>query len=625
MSVIHAPKSPDLDARTLALPIVSGALISLLALRLWYVQVVMAPELVEKAEATRETKIPRQAPRGLIYDRNGELIAGIKPSLAVTVVYRTVMKNEWVIPKLASMLGVEEKKLRKRISEAQRLAGLPVPVFVGAPIDVGARIAEAGDELPGVGVEYQPVRDYRDTTAYSHVLGYVGIPNDSDLDRLKTFDREPPTYVGRTGIERTHDLDLMGVLGAEHMEIDAKRRPIRLVGRDEPVPGKQLIMSIDGRLQRAALAALETKNYVGGVVAIDPKNGEVLCLVSTPKFDLGLFRNGITQTDWDQLQNDPNHPLVTRPLGASYSPGSTFKIITSLAAYESGKFDPNRVITCTGGFKLGNRVFRCMSHHGPLSFEAAFEKSCNQYFSTLGYQVGQEAMCKAAEEVGLGQRTGIDLGGESKGVVPTMDWLHRTFKKAQWYGGDTVNLSIGQGYLRATHIQMANLRCMVANNGVNYRPHLVHSFRDSATSTSEQIIEPEVMHKVTAGSEFWGPLRQAMGAVIEGSHGTGQSARIPGIIWGGKTGSTEHANAKKTHSWFVGMAPLDDPKICIAVLVEDAGHGGEVAAPVAKAVVQAYLTKLTAGKSVTNAAANAKNLSPSAVVSPAAGRLPVSR
>jgi penicillin-binding protein 2 len=336
---------------------------------------------------------------------------------------------------------------------------------------------------------------------------------------------------------------------------------------------------------------MAAKKYVGGVVAIAPKTGEVLCLVSSPSFDPNVFKGGISQADWDLLQNDSNNPLLNRPLGASYSPGSTFKIVTTLAAVETGKFDPNRYIYCSGGFRIGKRTFKCLGHHGSISFEKAFEKSCNTYFATLGYQVGEEAIRRAALEVGMGQKTGIDIGSESRGVVPTNEWMERWFKDPHWYGGDTVNLSIGQGYLRTTPIQMANLACLVANNGVNYRPHLVRGFIDPGNDNKQTLIQPQVAHQTKVDPGYWLALKRAMQRVVES--GTGAAARIPGITWGAKTGSTEHGKGKKTHSWFIGIAPIDDPQICVCVLIEQAGHGGEIAAPIAREVVKRYLVKPT--------------------------------
>jgi penicillin-binding protein 2 len=612
--VIHTPRKPELDLRMLSFPILMLVLLLALFLRLWFFQVVKAPELVERADATRQDKVIKPAPRGLIYDRNGELIAGLKPEIVITGVYQIINKNPWVVPKLAALLNVDEKKLQTKVDDARRSPGLPVPIFVGPSEEVGTQIAEAGSDLPGIGVDMEPTRYYPDGTSYANVLGYVGLPNDTDLRRFKSMGIEPAQFVGKGGIEQAYESDLMGQAGDEEVEVDAKRRPLRIMARDNPVPGRQLVLSLDTKLQKIATEAMKDKNYMGAVVALDPKSGEALCLVSAPTFDENLFAGGISKDAWNKLENDPQKPLVKRALRASYSPGSTFKIVTSLAAEESGTFDPNHVVDCEGGYHLGKAFFKCLGHHGDITFQTAFEKSCNTYFADLGYRTGEKALRRACEEAGLGQPTGIDMGGESIGVVPTQHWLDKRHR--HWYGGDTVNFSIGQGYLRATPLQMCDIAEMVANGGTIYKPHVVHQIRDTATS-KDGVIASEVLHQVQAPADFWSAIQSAMIGVIQ--EGTARMAQIPGLTWAGKTGSSEHGvkNMNKTDSWFIGYAPANDPQIAICVLVENAGHGGDVAAPIAKQVVQSYLAEISA-KSAASAL-------PSVSISAAAAKSPVAR
>ena len=612
MSVIHTPRKPELDARILSFPLLMLALLLTLFLRLWYFQVVKAPELVERADATRTDRVLRPAPRGLIFDRHGELVAGLKPQIVVTGVYQTIAQNPWVISKLASILNVDEKKLKPKVDAARRSPGLPVPIYVGAAPELGTRIAEEGIELPGIGVDLEPTRYYPDGASFAHVLGYVRLPNEKDIERIKALGKEPAQFVGKGGIEQFYETDLMGQAGDEVVDIDAKRRPLRVVARDNPVPGHQLVLSLDAKLQRYATQLLRDQKYLGSAVALDPKTGEVLCMVSAPSFDQNEFQKGISRDEWDKLQHDPEHPLVRRFM-QSYSPGSTFKIVTSLAAFESGIFDPHRPVYCAGGYRLGKAFFQCLSHHGEITYRDALIRSCNTYFADLGYRAGEKAIRHACEEMGLGQPSDIDVGGDGLGVVPTEHWLAKHFKHPRWYGGDTVNFSIGQGYIRATPLQMCDVAAMVANSGVMYRPHLVRQVRNGERS-AEGMFQPEVIHKVDASPEFWQTLRDAMTGVIEDGHGTGQRARIPGVVWAGKTGSAEHGKIKKdqkTHSWFIGYAPADDPKIAICVLLESVGHGGDFAAPIAKEIVQSYLAEASAPKAPAN-------LGPSASISAAA-------
>lgn len=593
MSVIHAPRRPELDVRLLAFPAVTFGLFGILAMRLWYFQVVKAPELVERAEATRVLPTARPAPRGIIVDRNGAVVAGVRPRLVVTAVYDVVAKKEnaWVIGRLARLLQADPKKLRAKLDDAKRNRSQPMPIYFGAPNDVGARIAEAGPDLPGISIDTAPMRFYPDAYSFTHLLGYVGVPNQRDLDRLKSKGIDPPAeFVGKGGVEQAYEPALMGRAGEDRTETDAKGRAIRQVGRDAPVPGEQLVLTLDSRLQRYTTQLMKERNYVGGVVALDPNNGEVLALVSSPTYDLTMFGSGVSQDDWDRLQGDPRHPMVKRPLRSVYSPGSTFKIVTALAAYRKGIFDPHRYGFCAGGYRLGKKVMHCLGHHGAIAFDRAMAKSCNTYFCDLGYRSGEDALTSAAMEFGLGQPAGIDIGGESRGTVPTKEWLAKRFRDPRWYGGDTLNLSIGQGYVAATPLQMAGLAAIVANDGIGYRPHLVRSMRQPVGGRSVAVT-PEVSHRVQATPEFWATLKGALRGVVAG--GTATAANLPGMDVAGKTGSTEFAATRdgKTHAWFVGFAPLDHPKIAVAVLLEDAGHGGEVAAPVAAEVIKKYLSK----------------------------------
>ena len=392
MSVIHAPRRPELDLRLVAFPAVTFGLLGVLAARLWYFQVVKAPELLERAEATRVQPTARPAPRGLIVDRDGATIAGVRPQLVVTAIYDVVSKkeNRWVVDQVAAMLGADPKKIRAKVEDAKRNRSEPMPIYFGAPTDVGSRIAESGADLPGIAIDTAPMRAYADSTSFTHLLGYVGLPNAHDLERLKDQGIDAPAeFVGKGGVEQAFEAELMGSPGEDRTEIDAKGRAIRQVGRDAPVPGKRLVLTLDSKLQRYTAEMMKERGYVGGVVAIDPNNGEVLTMVSAPTYDLTMFQAGLSHQDYDRLDGDPRKPMVKRPLKAVYSPGSTFKIVTSLAAYRKGIFDPNRSSFCEGGYKIGKKGYvKCLSHHGAITYRSAMAKSCNEYFCDLGYRGG---------------------------------------------------------------------------------------------------------------------------------------------------------------------------------------------------------------------------------------------
>lgn len=589
MPVIHQPKGPSWDLRQGAYLGSVGVAFLVFLIRLWYVQVAKSEEILQRTETQRRTSLSKLAPRGLIFDRNGVLLAGIKPEIVLTAIPRDVNRNKWVIDKVSQMTGIPEDKLWDKVKDASWRPYLPTPIAVGVPIEVATRVAEAEDALPGIGVESQPMRIYPDTVNFTHLLGRVWTPSDKDLKRLEEQGVTAASYVGKDGIERQYESDLMGRPGKETMEVDARGRPVRLIERDNAIPGSKLVLSLDAKLQRLANTLL--KGHRGAAVAIVPSTGEILCLASAPTYDLALFQGGISQKDWDGLLNDSDHPLINRAVNSSYAPGSTFKVITTLAAVESGVFSETHREYCPGYIEVGNRKPKCLGVHGSIGYFDAFARSCNTFFATWGRRSGPERLQNAALSAGLGHETGVDLPSESSGLVPTADYFSRLREPKRWYEGDTVNLSIGQGEMLTTPLQMACLASMVANGGTIYRPHLVKSKQPPEVGKEPQARIPDILAQVSASDRIWRDLKQAMVGVVD--HGTATVARIPGITWAGKTGSAEHRRNEMTHSWFIGFAPADNPQIAIAVLVEAAGHGSHVAAPIARDIVANYLARLS--------------------------------
>jgi penicillin-binding protein 2 len=588
MSVIHTPRKPSLDVRMLLFPVVLLLSLLVLFLRLWYIQVVLAPELTERAETFGKTYSSILAPRGLIYDRNGKLVAGIQSQLVLTAKPGIVLKNRWVLDKIARLLGeagaktADPERLLRKTKDGSYKPLVPTPIFTGVPIEVAAKITEAGQALPGIGVESQPTRFYPDSESFAHLLGYVWVPSPKDVERARKEGRDLSAFVGKGGLEWVYERDLAGTTGREGLLLDKKGRPVRVVERSTPLPGSQLILSLDADLQKVALQALG--NHRGSVVAIEPGTGEVLCMASSPSFDLSLFRNGISQEDFDQLNNSPEHPFINRAVGSAFSPGSAFKIVTTAAAMRAGVFDPNRTVYCAGGYRLGRQMFRCLGHHGSIQFREALERSCNTYFSDLAMRVGKDTLRKTALDMGFFGKSGLDLPFERTGLIPTDAWLKRVNRP--WVPGYTVLTGIGQGDVLTTPLQMADLAAMVANSGTNYKPKLVRGIRHGANREIE-LTKTEVLHSLDLPPTDWAYIQEAMVGVVE--HGTAAGSQIPGLTWAGKTGSAEVHGQQKTNSWFIGYAPADDPKIAICVMVEAVGHGSEFAAPVAKQVVQRYL------------------------------------
>lgn len=604
MSVIHVEREQPVGPRLLVFPWILGVAFAVFFLRLWYLQVVVADDMKVRSAVLRQSEIERLAPRGLIVDRKGRLIAGVRAESILTAVPRHALADPDALARLARELDMEPQALRARVEEHTWRPYVPAPVLVGLPLPEATRVAESPDLYPGFGVESQAMRFYADAKAVAHVIGYVWTPSQADVERLSALGIAPAKYVGKTGVESIYEAHLMGAPGVEVVELDAKRRPVRTVESRPAVPGDRLILSLDLALQ--AIARDELAGRRGAVVCLEPRTGEVLAMLSAPSYNPAAFLQGIAPSEWRALQNDRSTPLLNRAIGSAYAPGSTFKIVTALAAMRAGVWSPTWTVACDGFFELGNRRFRCLGRHGRIAFEQAMVKSCNTYFAALAHRLGPEPMRQACAAIGLGGRTGIDLPGESRGVVPTEEWIKRWRKPPIWYGGDSVNFGIGQGELSTTPLQMACVAALVANRGVVYRPHVLQAVAPPGATEPERF-EPEVLGQVRCTEQAWSALARAMVGVIE--TGTATPARIAGMRWAGKTGSAENSKNHEAHSWFVGFAPADQPRIAIAVVVENAGHGGDVAAPIAARLVERYLlgrgpTSNSAAPSSTSAASS---------------------
>ena len=580
MSVLHAPRKPEVDRRLYWFPLLIIPLLLSLSLRLWYVQIVEAPQLIDAASQVGKSVVPKIAPRGTIYDRRGRIIAGVQGQLVVTVKPSEAKKHPEIIDKLAVLLDLSKEEIEDRIdSEAWR--NRPAPVKAGVTIEIATKIAESA-ELPGVEIEEKPMRHYNDTKNFSHLLGYVWTPSDKEEEALKARGLTPAEYIGKEGLEKYYEKELMGTPGKDITEGTKKAK----FQTEEPaIEGKKLILSIDASLQEFAQKRMG--EFKGAVAAIDPRNGEIIALVSNPTFDSKVYEGGISTADYRKLMDDPAMPARNRAIWEQYAPGSTFKLMTSIGAYRAGVLTQNTSFYCDGAFHYTNgSKMKCLGTHGPIGYTEALGKSCNTYFANLAVKAGQQQMMQTALDCGFGAKTGIDLYGEIPGIIPTDSWLLRN--KKRFYYGNLAQMGVGQGFTAATPLQMANLVALVANRGVQYRPHSLHAIRDPLTQ-KDTFIEPEVIHTIKAEDWFWDMMHNALCHVID--NGTAVKARISGLEWAGKTGSAEHGAKLEglTHSWFVGFAPKEKPRIAICVLGEGIGHGSDFAAPIAADIVKHYL------------------------------------
>ncbi len=578
----------SVDPGLVILPsIVAFGLVALLV-RLWFLQVVRGEELSKLAIRRTTISAPITAPRGQILDRQGRVLAGVKSTLAVMVRPVEIKGNHDAIERLAKVLDMEVADVKDAVAENNYRGTLPFVIKTGVTPAQAIAVEEHKPFLPGVSVRQATVRVYPNGAAGAHVVGYVGGLTEADQTRLKDAGIDAlPNFSGKVGVERSYDVGLIGTAGSVRVQVDRRGRQLAEPETSPPLPGEKLVLGIDVDLQKAARSALGGRR--GTVVAIDPATGQILCMVSSPDYDPNLFVGRIPSKQLKSLLEGESKPMLNRAVAAAYAPGSTFKLAVLIAAVRAGVVSPGTTHVCEGSVRIYDRTFRCLSVHGRINYEVAIEKSCNVFFAEVAKRLKSEQIVDVAEDFGLGSPTGIDLVSERRGLVPTQAWVKD--RKLTWYLGDTVNLGIGQGYLEATPLQMANFAAILANRGYAFQPHIVQSISHFGADAKPRYIKPTMKYQVNVDPLWWDRIFGAMRRVV--STGTGSAAAIEGISFAGKTGSADTRQTERSHAWFIGFAPTDKPRIAIAVLLEAAGRGGEEAAPVARSVVSQYLKRPT--------------------------------
>jgi penicillin-binding protein 2 len=580
----------DLRQRSRLVRLVAFLIFSIIVLRLGWLQLARGGFYRDLSEDNYVQGFEVRAPRGLILDRNGEILADNRVSLSITLSRMRNRDDEALADLLSEVLALEREFVAEKLRETRMRYYGAVTLVEDADLEQVSRIEERRSELPGVKVETTAKRRYLEGSMCTHALGYVGEVSDRELESMAPLGYAPRDVVGKTGVEQRYELLLRGRDGAEYWVCDAAGRelyPFEGGPSREIRPGHNLVLTIDAPAQRAAEEAL--KNHVAGaIVAIEPATGEVLVMASYPGLDPNALAEGVSPEEWRELTSSPTHPLLNRAIQALYPPGSPFKIVTAGAGLETGMIDRRTVVDCKGAYKYGIRTFRCWKPegHGFTDVLDGIIESCDVYMYQVGARMGVADLMDWALRCGLGRKTGLDIAGEASGNVPTPSWYDRRYGRRKWSRGVVINLSIGQGELLVTPLQAACLACGVANSGVVYTPHLfkrVETYSGRTIGTARSAVAYELPFKPATMTL----LRDAMVGVVEGTNGTGKLARIEGVEVAGKTGTAQNPHGED-HSCFIAYAPAEAPEIALAIIAENAGGGGAVAAPIAREVMKAF-------------------------------------
>lgn len=558
-------------------------------IRLFQMQVINQ-QMYDEKSAGNSIKAIEQIPfRGVFYDRNLNLLVDNIPAYTLRITpadYDTSLNKI-----LDAVLDFDEGTV-SNILKRNRIYSKYVPIRIKRGIDfrVVSWLEENSNYLPGVDYIVEMQRGYPFGVMASHLFGYSKEISPKQYQQEKDYYR-PGDYVGHNGIEKAYELELRGKKGFKYVLVDSKRKeigPYKDGNFDkESIKGKDLVLSIDGYAQKTAEEEMKGKR--GAVVAIEPESGEILALVSSPEYDLNQFSYVTTKEFLEQIYNDPANPLFNRATMSLKPPGSTFKILAAIAALDMGVINTNTLIHCGGGFTFG-RFFKCHGSHGSVNVIHAIEKSCNTFFYNLIYKIGLNNLKRYALEFGFSKKTGIDIGEEAAGLITDEDYYEKIYGK-NWPRSILASLGIGQGEISVTPLQLAYFTAITANNGMSYKPHVVKGYLDNNTGKINKYEFPQI--KTSVKKEVFDIVKEGMFLVVNGN-GTATHIRSNEFKIAGKTGTAQNPHGKD-HALFIGFAPYEYPKIAIAVVVENVGFGGTHAAPIAKKVIEAYLTK---GKSM---------------------------
>jgi penicillin-binding protein 2 len=601
LNLLNGPETVEFRQKFKIVFVLLLIIFSVLLIRLWFLQVIKGGELKQRSEVN-SVRFRKITPlRGLIMDRKRNLLVDNLPSFDVVYMpgkakdYEQLIEKLKILYKRKSLQFVLDQHFPKIVKPY-----LPIKLEKNVGMEKVALVETNSMDLPGVYIDVSPVRLYFNGEMMAPIIGYTG---EISKEELEEGDEEF-TYgdvLGKHGVEKTLDSYIRGRNGAELVEVNVYDKEMKNLGRIEPVPGYNAVLTIDADLQKAAWQ--EFKGKAGAAVALDPRDGSVLAMVSSPSFDPHLFNSGISYDQWDKLQNSPLAPMSNRAISGQYPPGSTYKLIVAAAALEEGIITPNTKFFCNGSFKMGNKTFRCWhkNGHGSISLHRAIVESCDVYFYNVGKLLGADKIAKYAKLFGLGDASGIDLPNEKNGIVPTQQWKLARMKEP-WQPGETISIAIGQGYDLVTPLQLVNAYSAFANGGTLWRPRLIKRIESIDGKTYKEF-PPVKTGDLTLSKKTFDILSQALWGVVNEPGGTGGAARILNADVCGKTGTAQVISLPenergrrqrkmsvflKDHALFVCYAPLKNPEIAVAVIVENAGHGGSVAAPIARKILEAY-------------------------------------
>jgi penicillin-binding protein 2 len=580
--------------------------LSILTARLWYLQVIKGDELRQRSESNRVRIVEVKPMRGTILDTNGNILAANQPCFDVSLIPGNTKNVKTTLQMLQDFYRQEGLELGEIEGLEQMKSFVPVKLAKNISRKELAVVETHSVDLPGVSVEVVPVRRYLLGEMSAHVLGYVSEISPDELKNDTSRIYKPGDRVGKYGIEKYLDRYLKGVSGGEHVEVNVSGRRVRVLGHSEPMPGDNVTLTIDGDLQKTAWEAMEDK--VGSVIAMNPKDGSVLAMVSRPSFDPNLFNQGIPVSEWERLSKDTMRPMENKGIAGQYPPGSTYKLIVAAAALQEGLITPETAFNCNGYFPFGNRSFRCWQKkgHGRVDLHRAIVQSCDVYFYNVGRMLGVDKIAQYAFAFGFGNITGIDILGEKSGNIPTREWKLRRFK-VPWQPGETISIAIGQGFVTATPLQLVSAYSAIANGGTIYRPRFIKRIETVDRRLIKEF-SPEAKKTVPVSKENLEILRRALWGVCNEPGGTAHALSRKEADVAGKTGTAQVVAMKddrkgpagfqyQDHALFVAFAPINDPEIAVVVVVEHGGHGGSTAAPVARKVIDAYFkAKAEAGK-----------------------------